>query len=156
MNRMAEWTGHGWLSLPIRWYLGGLFVFASWHKMLYPGSFALDIATYDLLPLVLVNPMAIVLPYVEFLAGIMLIAGFRSRAATLLVIGILFLFTVALILALNKGLDVACGCFASQTLEQDPIRWSTVLRDLVWIVLSLYVLVFDRNAIGIDRWLRRG
>ncbi len=44
-----------WFAVPARWYLGVLFVGACLHKIIEPHAFAVDIATYDLLPLVLVN-----------------------------------------------------------------------------------------------------
>ena len=153
MSRLTGWSGHAWLSLAIRLYIGGLFVYASWHKIVHPELFALDVATYDVLPLVLVNPMAIILPYVELIAGVMLIVGFRARAGAVMVIGMLFMFAVALVLALAKGLDVSCGCFASQTMEEDPLTWMTLFRDLMWILLAFYILIFYRNGIGIDRML---
>lgn len=153
MKRLTEWSGHGWLSLAVRLYLGGLFVYASWHKIVHPELFALDVATYDILPLLLVNPMAIVLPYVELIAGVMLIVGFRARSGAILVLGMLCLFALALVLALANGLDVSCGCFASQTMEEDPITGMTLIRDLIWILLAFYVLIFHQNGIGIDRAL---
>jgi uncharacterized membrane protein YphA (DoxX/SURF4 family) len=153
MSRPVQWPGHTWLALPIRLYMGGIFVYASWHKILHPGLFALDVATYDLLPLVLVNMVAVTLPYVELVAGMMLIVGFRTRTGAALIIAMLLLFTVALVIALARGLDMSCGCFASQTMEEDPITWMTALRDVIWILLTCYVLIFDRHGIGIDRVL---
>lgn len=155
MNSVAGWPGHRWLALFARLYLGGLFVVASWHKILYPGLFALDVATYDLVPLVLVNLTAIILPYLELFAGVMLVVGFRTRTGASLVLGMLLLFTAALLIALARGLDMSCGCFASQTVEEDPITWMTVFRDMIWILLASYILAFDRNGIGIDRLLQK-
>jgi hypothetical protein len=63
------------------------------------------------------------------------------------------MFLVALVIALARGLDMSCGCFASQTMEEDPITWITVLRDLIWILLAFYIWLFDRSKIGIDRLL---
>ena len=63
---------------------------------------------------------------------------------------------MALAWALYQGLDMSCGCFASQAAaEDDPISWHTLLRDSVWLVQSIYVLVFDRNAIGVERLLSK-
>ena len=69
-----------WLALaavPLRWYVGGLFLLASVHKIAHPRAFALDIATYDVLPLQLVYLLAIRLPYVELVAGLLLLLGVR-------------------------------------------------------------------------------
>ena len=156
MRRFLDWRGHAWLALMARLYLGLIFVTASWHKLIEPGAFAIDIATYQILPLALVNFMAIVLPWVEMAAGLMLIAGFRTRAAALLVGGMMLMFTVAIAVAVGKGLDMSCGCFASQGAAEDPISWRTILRDAGWLGLAVYVLLLDRAPLGLDRfWPRR-
>ena len=159
MTKLLSWSGHGWLALPARWYLGYVFIAACLHKIAHPGSFALDVATYDILPLALTNLMAIILPWMELFAGVMLFIGFRARAAALMVLGMMLIFIVALALALHAGLDMSCGCFASQAATgEDPISYKTVLRDLGWLALSVYVVLLDRSPIGIDRVLdkRRG
>lgn len=144
-----------WLAVPARWYLGVLFIGACLHKIADPHAFALDIATYDIVPLVLINLAAITLPWVELAAGGLLLAGARVRAAALLIAGMMVVFLFALVIALGRGLDMSCGCFASQGAEEDPISRLTVVRDLVWLGLALFVLAYDRGLIGIDRWLRR-
>jgi len=153
MSRVLRWRGHAWLAAPVRWYLGGLFLLACWHKIADPGAFALDVATYDLLPLVLVNLMALVLPWVELAAALLLLAGLRVRPAALLVSAMMVMFLLALATALARGLDMSCGCFAAQGADQDPISAATLVRDLVWLGLSLYVVAFDRSLLGLDRLL---
>jgi uncharacterized membrane protein YphA (DoxX/SURF4 family) len=156
MRGLLGWAGHGWLALPARWYLGVVFLLACWHKIVHPEAFAVDVATYGILPLSLVNLMAITLPWLELAAGIMLLVGFRARAAALMVFGMMVMFIVALVIALAQGLDMACGCFASEAARgEDPISSMTVLRDLGWLGLSIYVVLFDRSPLGIDRNLDR-
>jgi putative oxidoreductase len=145
----------GWLAVPARWYLGALFVSACLHKIAEPRSFAVDIATYDILPLALVNLAAIILPWVELAVGLMLLVGFRVRAAALLVAGMMAVFIAALLVALARGLDMSCGCFASQGAEHDPISRLTVLRDLAWLGLAGFVMLFDTGRAGLDRLLER-
>ena len=144
-----------WLAVPARWYLGLLFVGASLHKIVEPSSFALDVATYDILPLMLVNLVALVLPWVELLAGGMLVAGWRVRAAALLVAAMMVVFLAALGVALSRGLDMSCGCFASQGAEEDPISRLTIVRDLAWLGLAGFVVACDRGLAGIDGWTGR-
>jgi uncharacterized membrane protein YphA (DoxX/SURF4 family) len=145
---------HTLIALVARLYLGGLFLVACWHKLQDPHAFAVDIATYQMLPLALVNPLAIVLPWVELLAGLMLVSGLRTRAASLLVAAMLAMFTAAITVAVARGLDVACGCFASQGAAEDPMSGRTIVRDAVWLLLALYVLCYDRRPLGLDRLLR--
>jgi putative oxidoreductase len=149
-----SWGGHAWIALPARLYLGYVFLWACWHKILDPAAFALDVATYQLLPLPLINLLALVLPWVELLAGAMLVVGLRVRAAALLVVGMMAAFMVALGWALHQGLEMSCGCFAAASTEA-PISGWTMLRDAAWISLALYVLLFDRAPLGVDGWLQR-
>jgi uncharacterized membrane protein YphA (DoxX/SURF4 family) len=128
-----------------------VFVGACLHKIADPRSFALDIATYDILPLVLVNLTAITLPWIELAAGAMLLTGCRVRAASILVTGMMLVFLAALVIALARGIDMSCGCFASQGAEEDPISSTTIIRDVWWLGLAVFVLVFDRGLAGIDR-----
>ena len=144
-----------WIGLAARLYLGGVFVFACLHKIAHPGGFATDIATYGVLPSALVNLLAIALPWIELGTGALLILGFRARAAAFCVAGMMAMFTAALILALARGLDISCGCFAAQGIQDDPISILTVFRDLGWLALSLYVVFLDRVPLGVDAWLAR-
>lgn len=156
MNRFLSWPGHAYLSLPMRLYLAFVFISACLHKIAHPGAFAVDVATYDILPLQLLNLMAIVLPWVELFAGVMLLVGFRARAAALLVVLMMLVFIAALAMALHAGLDMSCGCFASEgAKDADPISIKTVFRDLGWLALAVYVVVLDRHPIGLDRLLMK-
>jgi uncharacterized membrane protein YphA (DoxX/SURF4 family) len=155
MRALFNWRGHDILALAARLYLAAIFLLACWHKILEPAAFALDIATYQILPLGLVNPLAIVLPWVELAAGLMLLLGFRTRAAALLMAGMLVMFTAAISMAVAKGLDMSCGCFASQGSAEDPISWHTILRDLSWLLLAVYVFIFDDRPLGLDRLFGR-
>jgi len=53
-----------------------IFVFASYNKILAPADFAKIIYGYDLFPPVLINLIAIIVPFLEFIAGLALIIGF--------------------------------------------------------------------------------
>lgn len=147
---------HSFIALPIRFYLAYVFISACIHKLAMPEAFAVDIATYQFLPLVFINPLAIVLPYVELCTGAMLILGARARAAALMVCGMMVMFMIALSFALFNDLNISCGCFASNAAAgSDPISGMTMLRDTAWLLLGLYVVIFDTNPIGIDRLIKR-
>lgn len=155
MKRFLAWRGHPWLALVARIYLAAVFLFACVHKIADPGEFALDIATYDILPLVLINPLAICLPWLELGAGLLLLVGYRSRGAALAVLGMMIMFLVAIVMALSKGLEMSCGCFASQAMESDPIGVWTVFRDSAWLLTAAYVIAVDKHPIGIERLFMR-
>jgi uncharacterized membrane protein YphA (DoxX/SURF4 family) len=154
MSRVLDWRGHAWIALPLRVYLGVVFLMACWFKIADPASFALDVATYQILPLPLINLQALILPWIELAAGLMLITGLWTRPAALLVTSMMVMFIVALSLALFQGLEMGCGCFASEGGE-DPISWRTLVRDGLWLAMASYVLVLDRRPLGLDRVFHR-
>lgn len=145
--RLFESRYNSYLSLILRVYIGVIFIYASLHKIIHPDMFAVDIATYDILPLSLVNIMAIILPYTELVSGILIIIGPFQKEAALMIAGMMIMFLCALIIALYKGINISCGCFASQSVEEDPISYKTVVRDSIWLLISLYVLFFDRRPL---------
>jgi uncharacterized membrane protein YphA (DoxX/SURF4 family) len=145
--RFFESKYNSYISLLLRIYIGVIFIYASLHKIAHPDMFAIDIATYDILPLYLVNLMAIILPYIELTSGILIIIGPFQKEGALLISGMMCMFLIALIIAIYKGINASCGCFASQSVEEDPISYKTVIRDLSWLLIALYVLLFDKRPL---------
>jgi uncharacterized membrane protein YphA (DoxX/SURF4 family) len=154
MSALASWRGHRWLGLGVRLYLAGVFLLACLHKIAHPADFALDVATYQLLPHALVNPFAIVLPWVELAAALGLVLGLRARAFALLVALMMLSFLAALVWALHLHLEMSCGCFASQGAAADPISWRTLVRDGAWLAMAAYVVALDRRPLGLETLLR--
>ena len=142
------------LAVPIRVALGVLFIAASLYKIAEPYEFGLSIATYDILPLSLINIMAITLPWIEVFIGLSLILGFWTRASALAVAGMMVMFMIAIGIALSRGLLIGCGCFASAE-AGDEISEATLIRDAVWLAGAVYVVVVDDGRFGLDRWLKR-
>lgn len=142
------------LALPIRIYLGVVFIVACLYKIADPHEFALSIATYGILPVELVNPMAILLPWIELVCGATLIIGLWTKASALSISGMMLMFITALLIALSKHLQMSCGCFASAE-AGDDINYLTVVRDSLWLTGAIFVLVFDDGRWGIDGILGR-
>jgi putative oxidoreductase len=98
--------------------------------------------------------MAILLPWIEIVTGITLIAGFWTRASALCILGMMAMFTAAIAIALARDLHMSCGCFASAEAEDD-ISALTILRDLLWTSGAVYVLAVDDGRFGVDGLVRR-
>lgn len=141
-------------GVPIRVYVGGIFIFASVYKIQEPYEFALSVATYQVLPLGLVNLFALVVPWIELVTGVLLIAGAWTKENAFVIMGLMAMFLAALLIALSRGYQMSCGCFASQEAAEE-IGGRTVFRDLLWMVLAGYTLAFDDGRFGADRFLRR-
>jgi uncharacterized membrane protein YphA (DoxX/SURF4 family) len=143
-------TGHevngrlrGWLGLPLRLLLGGLFVYAGLQKLREPAQFAEEIANYQLLP-ALAPLLAATLPCIEVVVGGVLLGGARSwrRAAAATVALLSLVFTVAVSQALARGINIECGCFGT---GGGPLSLLTVLRDVALTVASLLLVRLDRD-----------
>lgn len=140
--RLKALAASPWLALALRLYMGGLFIYASVYKISYPAEFAGAIASYELVPYWAVGIMAVVMPWLELICGVMVVAGIRPKASILVLMGLMVLFTVAIAITLIRGVPIGCGCF--HTLE-DQISITTLFRDLLWLGMTVHVYFFDRR-----------
>ena len=143
LERFRSLLTHPWLAAAFRFYIGGIFIYASVYKINYPAEFADSIASYELVPYWAVGVMAIVMPWMELICGVLVIAGIRPKAAILVLMGLMVLFTVAIVITLAKGVPIGCGCFHS--LEDQGISWRTFFRDIAWLALTVHVYLYDRK-----------
>ncbi len=135
-----------WIALLLRVVLGGLFVFAGVVKLGDPTQFAIEVGNYRLWPQ-LAPYVAVLLPAIEIGAGLgLVLLPLRWRqASTLAVAGLMLVFTVAVSLALGRGINVDCGCFGGQS---GPIGALTVARDVALLSAALAVLILERKRAG--------
>lgn len=131
-----------YLQLVLRVIIGGLFVYASFDKLFNPAGFAEIIRSYHMLPLSLVNLFAIVIPYVELVAGAFLIFGIYKKGSSLIISLLLIVFLIALVQAKALGLE-NCGCFSidSEGAKSDiNIR---IVEDIFMLIGSLLIFFFS-------------
>jgi len=130
------------LTVAARIAFGLIFMAASAHKIMEPQAFAADIFNYRLFPDLLVNPLALYLPWLELLAGACLVLGRPSRlslGAAALCCGLMAAFMAALAFNWARGLDVACGCFISGSQEKGNMGLA-LLRDAAFMAIGLLAL----------------
>lgn len=100
-----------WLVRVASWFLGMVFICAGALKMADPLAFADSVASFQLLPGMMISAVALVLPVLEMLLGLSLLIGVRRRACAVAMGFLCVVFAVALTQALVRGLTVDCGCF---------------------------------------------
>jgi len=137
----ALW-GNRWIELASRWILGLTFIYASYHKIIAPADFAKIIYGYDLFPDVVINAIAIVVPFLELILGLSLISGFYPRSASLIAMVLLLIFSLILSINLIRGYEFDCGCFALQSSAGTSSSESLIVRDLIYLALGLQVFLF--------------
>ncbi len=134
-----------WLKVRVQIALGLFFVVAALPKLVDPPSFAHMIYNYRLVPGALVNLMALVMPWLELLAGLALILGIWTRTSAGLVGALLLVFLVAISLNLARGNAIDCGCFdvssANRTVDERLADMRLdILRDLGMLLMVAQIL----------------
>jgi uncharacterized membrane protein YphA (DoxX/SURF4 family) len=129
----------------LRVLLGGFFVYASLDKIASPAAFAKIVYQWQVLGPVFSNLVAVVLPWVELVAGVALVVGFWKREAALVIALMLVVFLGAAASVMARGIDVEnCGCTSVEKgAEPSPFRgvgWFLVGRNLLMLA-SAVVLV---------------
>ena len=82
------------------------------------------------------NALAVVLPWVELVTGVLLITGLWRREAAALAGGMLVMFLVAVSYVLWQGIDVAnCGCFSVGG-EGRSAGWTLIAGDLALLAAA--------------------
>jgi uncharacterized membrane protein YphA (DoxX/SURF4 family) len=127
--------------------LGAVFVYASLDKIAHPLDFARIVYRYRLagptaaLGVVPANTWAVVLPWIEAVTGILLIAGVWRREAAAVAGGLLVVFLVSVGYVLGQGIDVAhCGCFTVNG-EGRGAGWTLIASDLGLLAAAAYLML---------------
>ena len=132
------------LLIAARIVLGLIFVYAAYAKLHFNGAwhlrdyyffFAMSIDSYRMLPLIIVQWMARILPWLELGLGALLVVGAGVRWAGLVLSALLVVFMMALAHAALGGLEINCGCFGTGSVK--PGR--ELMLDGVLLALALAV-----------------
>lgn len=147
--------------LVLRLALGGLFLYAAYIKLDPfgpPGAaqaFADSIKGFKLLPpegdhLVVLATFAV--PWVEAIAGAMLVLGLWSRAAALVLLLNLAAFVAAIVSVLERGISTKCGCFGKfSPFCPEQITTCNIVQNGVLAVIALVIVLRGGGMLSLDR-----
>jgi uncharacterized membrane protein YphA (DoxX/SURF4 family) len=136
------------LLFAARAVLGMVFIIAAIEKIAVPETFAISVEAYHLVPVELINIFAIVVPWMELLCGIFLVAGVFVRGSAILLSSLLGVFVFAIVSALMRQLKIDCGCFGPA--HATPIGWGKVLEDAGLLVLGIYLYLFAATKPAVE------
>jgi uncharacterized membrane protein YphA (DoxX/SURF4 family) len=162
---MGSTSGWSWAVLGCRLAVGAIFVLAGALKLLNPGTFTATLLAYDIVPVWLLRPLALTLPWLEALLGGYLLVGLFARPAAWAAIGLLAVFSVAIGQALARGLSLEdCGCFGDLTQRAPQLTLllggtsagaGDIVRDGVYALLALAVALAPPTPLSVDGLLAR-
>ena len=139
-NRLRRIIDNDYLTLLVRLTVGITFIYASFYKVVEPALFAKSIWYYHMLPGSLINLVALILPWVELLAGLALIFGVCYRGSVFLANIMTIVFIFALIVSIARGISIDCGCFkAGKTATRDA--WNALFFDIGLLALTVYLFL---------------
>ncbi len=151
----------GWVCVPLRLILGGLFAFAAFNKLIAKGEgpatssgpqgFAWTIKAFKLdLPDWAVLTSTFTTPWIEIIAGAMLILGIWTRGAALVIGGLLVVFIALLLSVLYRGLNVDCGCFGDMSpFCPAKVGWCNIIQNVGMLAAAIAIMATRRHALTV-------
>jgi uncharacterized membrane protein YphA (DoxX/SURF4 family) len=115
--------------------LATVFVYAGALKALDPAAFAQAVFHYRLLPYPAAAALALYLPWLEMVCGLGVIWAATRLGALNLLVGMSLMFVAALLSALWRHLDIACGCFGLSAGGPTALAVS-LIRSLALVLVS--------------------
>lgn len=139
-------TGRG-LNLVLRLFLGGMFVYAAWAKVLEPAGFAMSVRGYKIIPFALSNLFALGVSWTELVAGAMLILGVFTRKAAGAIAILLVTFIVAIATVVVRGMTIDCGCFGSE--GGSSASWILIVRNVALLAAACLIVRYNDGFLSL-------
>jgi uncharacterized membrane protein YphA (DoxX/SURF4 family) len=142
------------IILILRVTLGVIFVIAAYGKLLHPDVLVSTVINFNILPIGLAKIFAYILPWIEIIAGIMLIVGFGIRGASFSLGWLLVSFIIAIWVNIHRGVSMECGCFDIFGMNE-KIGSAILFRDIMFLIVAI-LLVFTKDfMLSIDNYMER-
>lgn len=139
-EKMKNIIANKYFLFTIRIILSLTFIISGIEKISNPEEFAQSIENFRMLPIFSINIFALFFPWLEVITGILLFFGVRIKENSFLITGMLTVFTIGVIAAIFRNLDIDCGCFG--TLHAQKVGLLKVVENLVLIFIGILVFVF--------------
>ncbi len=141
-----------YLILILRLLLGGFLIYTAQAKIMHPTEFAQAIRSYEIIPDSMSMLPAIFFPWIEFFCGLFLILGLFTRSSAVLATSLLILFTLNVLIALLRGLEIDCGCGASIA-GIEKVSWQKIVENSVLILFFINIIFSKSYEFALDNIL---
>jgi putative oxidoreductase len=111
---------------------GAVFLWSGVAKVKDPLTFAESIRNFRLVGDPFVAAFAHFLPWLEIFAGVAVMWDRLRLAAAAILTLLLVVFTLAIVLAWARGLEIACGCFGGEEITNYPVKLAQNLGLIAW------------------------
>lgn len=145
--------GNPYTVLIARLIVGLMFIVVGLSKIADPQLFAKEIGNYRMLPELFVNLVAIFLPWLELVCGLLLIAGVRLRANAVLISIMLLVFIVGVGSAWARGLNINCGCYSN--IAKQTVGLPKILENIGLIALTMIIYFFPKRELTLEEFIKK-
>jgi uncharacterized membrane protein YphA (DoxX/SURF4 family) len=132
-----------------RIYLALVFILSGLDKIGNLSAFATSIENYDLFPIQIINLFAIVIPWIEVITGGLLLLGFYIKENSIIIGTLLTIFTLAVLSAVIRNLDIDCGC--QGTFDGQKVGMLKIIENVSLIIVSILSIKFPRQVLTFVR-----
>ncbi|RLP92859.1 DoxX family membrane protein [Micromonospora sp. BL4] len=157
LTRAGRWAAvRPWLGVAARLGLAAVWLVAGASKVGDLAASGRAVNAYQVLPYDVATVVGAALPFVELALGVLLLLGLATRLSAGVSAALLVVFVAGIASAWARGLAIDCGCFGSggQLAEgQAPSYLPEILRDLGFLVLAGFLLIWPRTPVSVDGWL---
>ena len=156
-TRAARWpTLRPWLGTAARLGLAAVWLIAGATKVGDLAASGRAVNAYQIMPYELATVIGAALPFVELALGVLLLVGLATRLAAGFSAALLLVFITGIASAWSRGLAIDCGCFGSGgqlAAGRAPSYLPEILRDLGFLALAGFLLIWPRTPVSVDGWL---
>lgn len=132
-----------------RIYLALVFILSGLDKIGNLSAFATSIENYDLFPIQIINLIAIVIPWIEVITGGLLLLGFYIKENSIIIGTLLTVFTLAVLSAVMRNLDIDCGC--QGTFDGQKVGLLKIIENVSLIIVAILSIKFPRQVLTFVR-----
>ena len=139
-----------WAGLVVRVVLAAVWGWAALSKIGNPRRFVQAVRAYDAAPEWLSKAIGYGLPMLELVVAILLLIGLITRYAAVVSAVLLVVFLIGIAQAAARGLQIQCGCFGGGGQTSSTSYLLDVLRDLVLLALSAFLIRWSLTRWSVD------
>ena len=127
-------------------FLGGIFIYAGFGKIMNPDVFTEAVRNYQMLPNSLVSIVVYVLPWMELVFGLLLALDIYPRFSAFILTALMGVFIIVILITTIRGIDIRCGCFI-QKMAEEKKDWTynlwLMIRDSLFMIPGLIILKYN-------------
>lgn len=146
------------ISFIFRIIIGGIFLVSGLAKISDPVRLIFTLRDFKLFPEIIVPFTAIYLPWLEFILGLLIIVGLLYRTSSLMLACLNFIFMLAILSVIVRGIEVDCGCFgllADMLKIPDMADMKAVIRNMLFIGMSIYIFKTKGTLFSLENYFKK-